>query len=904
MRIANWWNHRHRTVRFRLASLVAACVLPVWLCAGYMIHYSYHEKRLLVERHMLESARALSLLVDREVGQVQAAVAALVTSPSIPAGDMASFHGQVQEVLRAFPQSDVIMADEDGQQVLNSYLPLGQPLPKRAVPDHVRQVFATGKPRISNLYKGAVTGRAMISVDTPVFIRGRVVYDLGITVPAARFEAILTQQQLPPEWLGTILDRKFVIVGRTKASDTYVGKALPPTSGLDTMSGMEHGTFETMSVDDVHIITSFHRSSESGWTVAISVPRQTLMAELWRWLWLTAGGVLALSAGGIGLTLMLGRRIALSIQSLIHHAAALGQGEAVVAERTGLIETDEVARALEEGSRILRQREEEREMAMELHRQAEERLRERDRVFRIIADNSYNWEYWEAPDGSCLWASPACERITGYSPEQFMSGNGFGIRDIIHPEDVAIWDQHRNDSREDQPVHAETEFRVITRSGETIHISHTCARVHGEDGADMGLRGCNRDITEQTNARDALRLAKEQAESASRFKSEFLANMSHEIRTPLNGALGMLQLLRETPLDQEQAQFVQTALNSGKNLMFLLNDILDLSRIEAGKLTVEIKSLAVADLLGTVQDTFSGEAARLGLRLELETGQSVPEYVLGDETRLRQVLFNLVGNSMKFTPAGWITVKVDVGDNGRRLLFTVADTGIGMPEDKLEQLFEPFVQADGPYSNKHHGVGLGLPIVKRLVNLMGGTLTVQSASGLGTAITFDIPLHEAQPAATNEASLDHPADLRGHSILLVEDDAVNRLTVERLLRNRGGLVHSASNGLEALEILARERVDAVIMDAQMPDMDGVQTTRAIRDRDRFGSKAEVPVIVLTAYTMAGDREYFLSHGMDDYVSKPVEIEELLKVLGRHLPWNAVSESGPAAATVPPGSTEA
>jgi PAS domain S-box-containing protein len=861
---------------------VLVCVIPVWLCAGYLVHYSFANKRALIERHMLETARALALVVDRELVSIQAALTALATSPSLDTGALAAFHEQVREVLASYEGCDIIMADPSGQQLINSYLPFGSPLPKRNNPEGVRRVFETGRPNISGVFKGAVTGRALVSVDAPVKDKDRVVYDLGMSVPASRFASILALQQLPPEWVGTIVDAQSVIVARTRDPALSAGKPLPPESRLRAAHDAEEGVLQAVSLEGLPIMLCYSRSPVTGWIVAVSVPQAVMMSELRTWLTWTTGATALLAILGLGLALGLGRGIARSIQSLVPSALALGRGEPVQAAQAGLAETDEVAKALQSASDLLRRRDDEREAAQAQSRQAEIRLQERKRIFRVVADNSYNWEYWAGPDGVYHWVSPACERISGYPPAAFTTTGEQTMRGVVHPDDLEAWDAHLRVEGDKRKAHGETELRIIHRSGRIVQISHTCEPVYGQDGQYLGRRGCNRDITEQKRIEADLLAAKEQAEAANRAKSEFLANMSHEIRTPLNGTLGMLQVLEETPLDPQQLGFVHTALKSGQCLLAVLNDILDFSKIEAGKLALARTVFKPTDLLAAVGELFGEEARKAGLTLVLDMSPAVPRAVLGDFARLRQVLFNLVGNSVKFTPSGQIWVGVDADRQDGRLTFTVRDTGLGIARDRLAVLFEPFIQGDGSYTRVQHGVGLGLSIVKRLVDLMDGSLSVESEPGRGTTVRFDIPLEEAAAVPVPER-IAGPVPRSFHqSVLLAEDEAINRMTMRRMLENRGFTVHVACNGREALETLARERVDAVLMDVQMPEMDGLAAVAAIRDVARFGDKSRVPVIALTAHAMAGDREAFLAAGMDDYVSKPVDLTQLLEALHRVL----------------------
>lgn len=500
------------------------------------------------------------------------------------------------------------------------------------------------------------------------------------------------------------------------------------------------------------------------------------------------------------------------------------------------------------------------------------------------------------PGPEIVYANAAFCRMTGYALDEIIGQTPRMLQG--EDSDRATLDAIRESLIEGRPYKGE--LINYTKEGQKYWVDINIVPMFDAKGNLTNFAAIERDITEQKNKERDLLDSVLEAERANQTKTDFLANMSHELRTPMNGILGMCSLLQDTPMDDEQIELVNTIYKSSDNLLMLLNDILDLSKVESGDVTIEKVPYNIHQEMKDAERLYGANVKEKSLELQVNISENVPECILGDYIKIQQVVRNLMSNAIKFTHEGGITISIAVhkdefGDGSRpEIYFYVKDTGIGIPEDRLEDIFSKFTQADASTTRKYGGTGLGLAIVKELVELMGGRIGVESHLGKGTIFYFALPL---EVPAEGERPVNIPEPAKGDAymiytthatakILVVDDNPVNRLFAEKILKKMGyENVELAEDGAEALEKMWTYPYDIVFMDCQMPEMDGYEATRRYRAYEE-SSDERVPVIAVTANAIVGDKQKCLAAGMDDYLSKPLKRDKLQEMLDKWLQINA------------------
>lgn len=529
-------------------------------------------------------------------------------------------------------------------------------------------------------------------------------------------------------------------------------------------------------------------------------------------------------------------------------------------------------------------------------------LAESERSKSVIIDNLpamvYRCDFNK--DWTMQMVSDEALHLTGFPPSALIGKTGIPFRELIHPDDrehlwQSVSEAVQNRSR------IQLQYRIITANREERWVVEQAAPIFAADGSIVAIEGVIFDMTARRCAEQALLAANEdlanatyraeelakQADQASRAKSEFLANISHEIRTPLNAILGSGDLLLNSPLNPEQQAFINVIRNSGENLLAMIDDILDLVKLEAGKLELEPQVFSLPEIIQDLTQTLRPSAKEKDLALISEVDPQIQTPLWGDPKRLRQVLRHLLNNAIKFTQSGHIRISaqlVAATPSQQRIFFSINDTGIGMSAQKVSSLFQRFDQIDNSITRRFGGMGTGLSISRQLVELMQGSIKVESMPDEGSSFYFTLPFKPANASTPSGPIITQPQtrQLPKAHILVVEDNDTNQMIAKTILGRLGVHVHSAANGKEALLAIQSSRFDLILMDLQMPVMDGLSATQAIRDWESQAGRPRTPIVALTAHALQGDQSRCLNAGMDDYIAKPIRLSQMQNLITKWL----------------------
>lgn len=867
------------SIRTQLLLTILAIALPamgIIIAAGlqqreHAVKEAYTLTQLLAERIAAEQHSMAS--------GVEQLLVALSQMPEVRRRELAYIQPLLQQLKQLNPQyTNILVTDRHGKVLAAVH----QPPPPAMVDDrrYFKQALATGrlsageyavsKSLVKPVFHFAYPYRDMSGVIDGVIV---------IAFSLDQYVDILNLNAFPAGTNFLLIDHAGVILNRAIQPKDVIGKKYAVDDFKRMQAGPDEYSYRGVgSLKDERFITYRKIRLEEQATpymyVRVGVPVKTALAGANRSIARNLAFFSSFLMAAFLLAYLVGKRsIADRISQLQKASRQLAQGELQIRVSDSVVggELGSLAQSFDG-------------MAQQLAERGQ-RISESEARLRSITDSAQDAILMMDPAGAISFWNPAAEKILGYRADEALGKN---LHELLAPACYqaahhASIDLFRQ-TGEGAVVGRTVELAARRKDGQQLQVSLSLSAVLLKGG--WHAVGILRDITELKRYQEELVQARHAADAANRAKSEFLANMSHEIRTPMNGVIGMTQLLRFTQPTAEQAEYLDNLELSCENLLMLINDILDLSKIEAGKLELESADFS---LRSSIQEVVANQSSRItlkGLQIATEIQDQVPELIRGDCLRFKQVLLNLLGNAIKFTESGTISIAVSL-IAGREAVDTlrlmVRDTGIGMDAETLQRIFNPFEQADNSTTRIYGGTGLGLAICRRLVGMMGGKIWAESVAGQGATFYVELPCCVggsalvAAPSHGEDQSV-QPAE-RHLMVLVAEDNQLNASTMCAMLKRLGHHSAVAANGREALEMWHAATYDCILMDISMPLMDGHQALATIRAQERQKGGC-IPVIAVTAHALQGDRERLLAEGFDGYIAKPIQISELINELAR------------------------
>jgi PAS domain S-box-containing protein len=855
---------RSRAVKIRtlLLLFLTACEAPLLVACAFIVYNAYDARRTLNEDHMLDTARVSIAVVEERLTVARSSLMALATSAAFAHGDLAAIYEQAVALSRLNGDADVILADRTGMQLVNSYRPFGSPPVQRANLDLVQRVFEHGEPVVSNLFRGAITQRYLVSVDVPVRRNGAVVYDLSMTLPAEAIQALIGADTLPAGWYATVLDRSGRAVARTVRPELYVG-TMSSQPLRDEMATAPNGTLEVVNFEGTRALAVFSRGERFGWTVVLGVPKQAVIVETLLSLAWVLFGIGAFSLLALLGAFLLGRKLAEAIQRLVDPALALGHDEPVPTVHHRIHEIDLVAGALRNASMMLRQRAQDRDRARDALRDGEAR-------FRDFAESASDWLWETDADGPVTYVSERFEAVTGMPRDYVIGKPRESYIDGQHPECELAAVTASVAARE---PFIDRRLAMPVPDGRVLWFRVSGRPWISPNGEFLGYRGAATDITADV-------LAEERRQQAQKMAAlgRLAGGIAHDFNNVLGAIAGFAQFLREDlPPHSEQHRFADRIAQAAARARSLIRQILSFARATPEQRRALPIAAVVRDMLPLLR-------AALPTTTRIDLAVSADDFwVDGNETELSQLLLNLCVNASDAfegrygtvrlrverpdaapaAPAdGWFSVATaDPAGVADAVWLVVEDDGPGMSHDVLRQVFEPFftTKANG------RGTGLGLAVVHGIVTSMHGAIAIASRREAGTCVRIALPT--VPPGAAAVIEIDRPAARGAGLILLAEDDADVAAMTSAMLTRLGYRVQSFIDGGAALAAFGAEPAiwDLVLTDFAMPNTTGVELIRAVKL-----ARPALPCVLITGYMENVTEQMARSEGADALLHKPID----------------------------------
>ncbi|MFC5354917.1 PAS domain S-box protein [Azospirillum himalayense] len=850
---------RPQRVRGWLVLLVMAVAVPLVLFSVLLLIRNVDAQARQTEQLVLDRTRLLAEDVEREVGRLIAAAEVLSTAESLTTNDMAAFHRQATNV-RDRLGTNVVLRDLDGRQLVNSRMPWGADLPNHTPLEADQRVIGTGGPQVTGLFVGDLSQAPLLAAIAPVIRDGQIRYLLSLTISQERLQAIVSPERIPAGWRAGVIDQHGIVIARSHQTEQFVGKRLP-ASLWTGMQQTPDGFHRAVNLEGVEAIQAYSRSRTFGWVVAMSVPTALVATPARHALLLFTGGGLVLLLIGVVAAILLGRRLTRSVSQLADAAKALGAGRPVPPPGGGVAEIEAVGRAIRSAADLIRRR--------------EAALAESEARHRAIVQTAVDAMLVIDETGTIQSFNPAAERIFGYEAGEAIGRN---IR-LLMPEpyqsahDGYLEAYRKTGDKKIIGIGREVEGR--SKDGSTFPIE--LAVTEWTAGERRHFTGIVRNITERRRAENALRVSKAEADRANVAKSKFLAAASHDLRQPVQAMMLFQSALQERLAGHPTAPLLDSMGLVMDGLRMLLDSLLDVSKLDAGLIVPQLQDLPIGPMIEQLGVEYHPQAEAKGLRLRVVPCTLT---IRSDPALLMRILRNLVENALRYTERGGLLI--GCRRRGDRLRIEVMDTGIGIPSDKHEEVFEEFFQVGNQERDRSRGLGLGLAVVRRLARLLGHTLHLRSKLGTGSAFCVDVPLIARQ--ATRPAPVSArlaTSDGRG-MILVIDDEPLIRHGLQAMLEGWGYRVLTAGSIEDAVRhVESGEWPSAILADYRLRDgKTGLDAIRAVCERLR----TPVPATIITGDT-APERLAEARAGGHTLLHKPIAAHELR---------NAVVEMMPAA----------